>query len=82
MIAHHWDNWISSAELSKKLGISKRRANQILKFYFGLGIIEMSIMVKYPDEHLKSKVFTWSTYAAPIYRCKYSAGFETNGKET
>lgn len=80
MIAHYWENWITSSELSKKLGLSKRRVNQILKFYLGLGIIEMNIMVKYPDEGLRSKIFTNSTYAAPCYRCKYSQGLVLDGK--
>jgi len=66
MIAHYWENWITSYELSKKLGLTKRRVNQILRFYLGLGIIEMNIFVKYPDESIKAKVFSQSTYAAPI----------------
>jgi DNA-binding transcriptional regulator LsrR (DeoR family) len=82
MIAHHWKNWITSSELSEQLNLSKRRVNQILKFYLGLGIIEMNIMTKYPDDALRSKIFTQSTYAAPIYKCKYESGFETNDKET
>lgn len=81
MIAHHWENWITTLELSKKLGLTKRRVNQILKFYLQLGIVEMNILVKYPDENWKAKLFSWSTYAAPIYRCKYSQGFGLDDKE-
>ncbi len=82
MIAHHWKNWITASELSQQLKLTKRRVNQILKFYLGLGIVEMNILVKYPDEAIRSKIFTWSTYAAPVYRCKYSQGFEhDNNKE-
>ncbi len=81
MIAHHWKNWITVTELSTVLGLSKRRVQQIIKFYLGLGIIEMNIMTKYPDEGLRAKVFTHSIYAAPIYKCKYSQGAEHDEKK-
>lgn len=81
MISHYWENWLTASELAKELNLSKRRVQQILKFYLGLGIINMNIMVRYPDDALRSKVFTWSTYAAPIYKCKHTKGFVYNDKE-
>lgn len=78
MLAHHWKNWLTSSELAQELGLSKRRANQILKFYLGLGIIDMNVMVKYPDE---KRIFVSNTYVAPIYRCKYARGYEYESKE-
>lgn len=77
MKVHHWKNWLTASELAKELRLSKRRVQQLIVKYLECRLLEQAVIVKYPDKNLVSTIVNWSTYAAPVYRCKYNKGFDT-----
>lgn len=82
MLALHWKNWITVSELSEMLDLTNRRVQQIIKFYRELGIIEESVLVKFPYDLIDGSVKDRSSHAAPIYKCKYGSGFDLDETKT